>query len=103
MVYVLVALLVAGSGSVTSESRSVPTAENFAACNAEARDALKSGGADSTSASPITKDHQRADEARRGAAGSRPDDPQLAGIDPDGAKNPTYQAAYRTCMRKAGF
>jgi hypothetical protein len=102
MVYVLVALLVAGSGSVSTESRSVPTAENFAACNAEARDALKSGASDSTSASPITKDHQRADQARRGD-GSRSEDPQLAGIDADGAKNPTYQAAYRTCMRKAGF
>jgi hypothetical protein len=96
MVHALVALLLAtGTGSV-------PTAENFAACNAEARDALKSGGSDSAAASPITKDHQRADDARRGDA-NRAEDPQLTGMDPEGAKNPAYQAAYRTCMRKSGF
>ena len=103
MVYLLVVLLLAGSQSVPAGSGSVPTAENFSACNAEARDALKSGGADSSSASPITKDHQRADEARRGDASRSEEDPQLAGIDQAGAKNPAYQAAYRTCMRKAGF
>jgi hypothetical protein len=30
-------------------------------------------------------------------------DPQIEGIDAQGAKNPVYQAAYRTCMRKNGY
>jgi hypothetical protein len=95
MIHAVVALLLLGSGSV-------PTAESFAACNAEARDSLKSRGSDSAAASPNTKDHQAADDARRGDA-NRAEDPQLTGMDPEGAKNPTYQAAYRTCMRKSGF
>lgn len=99
MIAIVAALLLAASGSTSS----VPTAENFAACNAAARDAVKSSsGTDSAAASPITRDHQRADDARRGDP-NRAEDPQLAGIDPDGAKNPAYQAAYRTCMRKGGF
>jgi hypothetical protein len=98
MLAIVAALLLAASGSTSS----VPTAENFAACNAAARDAVKSSSTDSASASPITKDHQRADDARRGDP-NRAEDPQLTGIDPNGAKNPEYQAAYRTCMRKGGF
>ena len=101
MLIAIAAILLVATGATTGE-RSVPTAENFAACNAEARDALKRGGDDSAAASPIMKDHQRADDARRGDA-SRAEDPQLTGIDPDGAKHPAYQAAYRTCMRKSGF
>jgi hypothetical protein len=97
MITFVAALLLA-----SSTATSVPTAENFAACNAEARDATKSRGGDSAAASPIMKDQQRADDARRGDAG-RSEDPQLTGIDPEGAKNPAYQAAYRTCMRKSGF
>jgi hypothetical protein len=99
MISVIAALLLAASTGTTS----VPTAENFAACNAEARDAVKRPTADSPAASPIIKDEQRADEARRGEAGKRSDDAQLTGMDPDGAKNPAYQAAYRSCMRKSGF
>jgi hypothetical protein len=95
MMSLVVALLLASSTSV-------PTGENFAACNAEARDAIKSRSGDSAAASPITKDQQRADDARRGA-GTPSEDPQRTGIDPEGAKNPAYQAAYRTCMRKSGF
>lgn len=99
MITVIAALVLAAS---TTSPTSVPTAENFAACNAEARDAVKSRSPDSAAASPLMKDRQRADEARRGQ-GSRSDDPQLTGIDPDGAKDPAYQAAYRSCMRKSGF
>ena len=98
MTAIIVALLLAASTGQTS----VPTAENFAACNAEARDAVKRPTADSPAASPIVKDEQRAGEARRGEP-MRTDDAQLAGIDPEGAKNPAYQAAYRSCMRKSGF
>jgi hypothetical protein len=95
---IIAALLLAASTGQTS----VPTAENFAACNAEARDALKRPSADSPAASPIMKDEKRAGEARRGEP-TRSDDAQLTGMDPEGAKNPAYQAAYRTCMRKSGF
>jgi hypothetical protein len=98
MTPIIAALLLAASTGATS----VPTPENVAACNAEARDALKRPAADSPAASPITKDAQRADEARRGEP-TRTDDAQLTGIDPEGAKNPAYQAAYRSCMRKSGF
>jgi hypothetical protein len=88
--------------ATTTAPTSVPTAENYAACNAEARDAVKRPSADSAAASPIMKDAQRAEEARRGEP-NRTDDPQLTGIDPEGAKSPAYQAAYRSCMRKSGF
>ncbi|HEY7521205.1 MAG TPA: hypothetical protein VIE36_23185 [Methylomirabilota bacterium] len=98
MTPILIALLLAASTGQTS----VPTAENFAACNAEARDAVKRPTVDSPAASPIMKDEQRAGAARRGES-DRSDDPQLTGIDAEGAKNPAYQAAYRTCMRKSGF
>jgi hypothetical protein len=88
----------------------VPTAANIAACNKEAQDAVSKGAGARESASPNTKDHNRAAEARRTepptrgtGGGTRSDDPQLAGMDAEGAKDPAYQAAYRTCMRKAGF
>jgi hypothetical protein len=98
MTPIIALLFLAASAGPTS----VPNAENFAACNAEARDAVKRPTADSAAASPIMKDEQRAGEARRGEA-KRSDDAQLTGMDPEGAKNPAYQAAYRSCMRKNGF
>ena len=98
MTPIIAVLLLAAATGPTS----VPNAENFAACNAEARDAVKRPTVDSAAASPIMKDEQRADEARRGEV-KRSDDAQLTGMDPDGAKNPAYQAAYRSCMRKNGF
>jgi hypothetical protein len=89
----------------------VPTAANFKACNTAAREALKAGSASPNTAAPNTKDENRAAQARRGntpptdGAGKITDahDPQLEGMDVQGAKDPVYQAAYRTCMRKAGF
>ncbi|HKZ04516.1 MAG TPA: hypothetical protein VJU81_03515 [Methylomirabilota bacterium] len=88
----------------------VPKAEDIAACNAEAQRAVKAGRASGDSAEPTAKDHRRAAEAR-GTKGpgpsaggdARADDPQIAGMNAEGAKDPAYQAAYRTCMRKAGF
>jgi hypothetical protein len=88
----------------------VPKAEDIAACNAEAQRAVSAGSTSGASPHPTDKDHHRAAGARstKGtgqAAGDavKSDDPQLAGMDAEGAKNPAYQAAYRTCMRKAGF
>jgi hypothetical protein len=85
----------------------VPTAADFAACNEEAPHAVKA-----RAASPTTRDHVRADSARGGAVtpSSRhtgkaieSPDPQIHGMEAEGAKSAAYQAAYRTCMRRKGF
>ncbi|HTK92131.1 MAG TPA: hypothetical protein VL948_18010 [Verrucomicrobiae bacterium] len=88
----------------------VPKPEDITACNAEAERAVKAARASGDSKEPTAKDHRRAAEARSttgagqtGSGGAQADDPQLAGMNAEGAKNPEYQAAYRTCMRKAGF
>ena len=83
----------------------VPTAADFAACNDEASAAVKAG-----TASPIMGDHVRADTARAGAMTTNSigkvlesSDPQIHGMETEGAKHATYQAAYRSCMRRKGF
>ena len=81
----------------------VPKAEDISACNLEAQRAASTGTASGDSPLPNAKDHSRAAEARSAGGGTKPDDPQLVGMDTEGAKDPAYQAAYRTCMRKAGF
>ena len=88
----------------------VPKAEDIAACNKEAQRAARDAAGSRDSAVPTTKDQGRAAAARgaeakaqRSDGGTKSEDPQLAGMDPEGAKDPAYQAAYRTCMRKSGF
>ena len=88
----------------------VPNARDIAACNVEAQRAVSQGTTSRDSPQPNTKDQSRAAEARRTETtaqttpgGTTSDDPQLAGMHREGAKDPAYQAAYRTCMRKAGF
>lgn len=104
---VFFATVVAVSGSRLVEA-DVPKPEDITACNNEAQEAMRKGN-DLRGASPIARDHSRAADARRGNVPSATDgtpapaDPQLEGMDPDGAKDPTYQATYRTCMRRAGF
>jgi hypothetical protein len=101
------AIVVVLSGSSLAEA-DVPKPQDIAACNDEAQEATRKGN-DSRGASPNATDHSRAANARRSDAVSATPrnqpapDPQLEGMDPEGAKDPTYQAAYRTCMRKAGF
>ena len=108
-VVALLGLLLALSlGTTRAADGEVPTAADFAACNAEAPRAVKAGAA-----SPIGGDHVRAEIARGGtvATGSPPvtgtvvdsPDPQIHGMEAEGAKNATYQAAYRSCMRRKGF
>ena len=88
----------------------VPKAEDIAGCNAEAQRAVNAGRTSGESPLPTAKDHDRAAGAR-GATGTgqaagdaaKSEDPQLAGMDTEGAKDAAYQAAYRTCMRKGGF
>jgi len=99
-VLVLTALLVlVATRPVDGE---VPTATDFAACNEQAPQTIKAGAA-----SPTTGDHRRADSARGGidftATVVASPDPQIHGMDAAGAKNPEYQAAYRSCMRRKGF
>ena len=86
----------------------VPKPEDIAACNEAAKEATRKGK-DSRGASPTADDHRRAADARRGgtptggAAASSSENPQLEGMDPTRAGDAAYQAAYRACMRKAGF
>jgi hypothetical protein len=103
-----VAVIVFATSSVAYSQ--VPKAEDIATCNGEAQRAVRAGTVSGDSAQPNAKDHDRAAEARRteataqtGPGGVKSDDPQLAGMNPEGAKDPAYQAAYRTCMRRAGF
>src|SRR5690242_701635 len=88
----------------------VPRADDIAACNAEAQRAVHAGTGSAESPLPTAKDHTRAADARSttgpgqyGGGGAAADDAQLSGMNTEGAKDPAYQAAYRTCMRKAGF
>jgi hypothetical protein len=86
----------------------VPTAGDFAACNATAHHDMKGA-----SASPNSSDHQRAETARTVAPAARTvepvsrivesGDPQIHGMESEGAKHAAFQAAYRSCMRRKGF
>ena len=87
----------------------VPTVADSAACNEEARQGYRSPWI-----SPTSKDETGAAAARqsRGDTGSAPGarehvthsaDPQLHGMDGEGAKDAAYRAAYRICMRRRGF
>jgi hypothetical protein len=102
-------LLVSLAATRTADGQ-VPTAIDFAACNEEGPRAVKAG-----SATPTTRDHVRADSARGGGGAittSYTDftdqviassDPQIHGMKAEGARTATYQAAYRSCMRRKGF
>jgi hypothetical protein len=88
----------------------VPKAENVAACNREARDAIRSDSPSRSNTMPNASDRSRAssarqEESRSGGTGpaTRSPDPQLEGMDAEGAKDPEYQAAFRSCMRRSGF
>lgn len=85
----------------------VPKPQDIAACNEEAKEATRKGK-DSRGASPTADDHRRAADARQKtpadtSGSARTENPQLEGMDPERAGDPVYHAAYRACMRKAGF
>ena len=100
-------LLVSLAATRTADGQ-IPTAVDFAACNDEAPQAAKAGAA-----SPIVGDHLRAGSARAGTLTPNSidftgkviesSDPQIHGMNAEGAKDATYQAAYRSCMRRKGF
>ena len=103
------ALIILVSLAVTrTADGQVPTTADSVGCNDEAPKTVKTG-----SASPTTGDHVRADSARAGAMTTNSiditstvvesADPQIHGMNAEGAKNATYQAAYRSCMRRKGF
>ena len=81
----------------------VPTSADVAACNEQAPHDIR------TSASPTTGDHVRAERARGATTMNSPGsviesaDPQIHGMQGEGARDPAYQAAYRSCMRRRGF
>ena len=86
----------------------VPTAADVAACKDEAPRPVTAG-----SVSPRKDAHARAQGARaRGGTLGSADvktgaveslDPQLHGMQAAGATDATYQAAFRSCMRRKGF
>jgi hypothetical protein len=83
----------------------VPTAADVAACNEDAPQAIKTG-----SASPTVGDHARAESVRGEATTASSTarvidsaDPQIHGMEADGARSAAFQAAYRSCMRRKGF
>lgn len=83
----------------------VPTTADTVACNAEAPHAVREG-----TFAPNRADHDRAAVARGTATATsgtgtsvESSDPQIHGMAAAGAEHPTYQAAYRSCMRRKGF
>ena len=86
----------------------VPNAADMAACNEEAPQSVKTGRA-----SPTVADRARAERARGAVVSADPPavagktiespDPQIHGMEKEGAKNAAYQAGYRSCMRRKGF
>lgn len=86
----------------------VPTIDDMTACNQQARE-----GSRNRSASPTSKDQVDAEAARRvrastpvppgATAVTQSEDPQIHGMDAQGATDAAYRAAYRVCMRQRGF
>jgi hypothetical protein len=92
-------------GTTAPVGGEVPTAADVAACNDDAPEAIKTG-----SASPTVGDHARAESVRWEATTAsstarviESSDPQIHGMEAEGAKSAAFQAAYRNCMRRKGF
>ena len=103
-------LLVAGlHGTLGIAHADVPTAKDIATCNREAQ-----AGVRDRAVSPTSKDEAGAGAARKASAEGveRPGetsavtqsaDPQIHGMEGEGAKDAAYRGAYRVCMRQKGF
>jgi len=86
----------------------VPSASDYAACNREAPQAAKAGTDSPTKGDHVRADRERADVVTTKSTeftgkGIESSDPQIHGMEAEGAKDATYQAAYRSCMRRKGF
>ena len=103
----------------STSAAQVPKPEDMASCNEKAKSELATASA-SPRTEPAAKGglgagsppiNPKAESPRPAETGKPPatsvaaqeKDPQLQGIDPEGAKDPAYVAAYKSCMRKAGF
>jgi hypothetical protein len=103
-------LLVAGlHGAFGLAHAEVPIAGDIAACNRQAQEGIRG-----RAVSVTPKDEAAADAARKAgtetveragatAAVTQSSDPQIHGMEGDGAKDGAYRAAYRVCMRQKGF
>jgi hypothetical protein len=106
----LLALSVLAALAVSPVHAEVPSAADFAACNAKAADDVK---ADAASASPRTvlpkdatalpPDARTQSRDPGGRTLSSEKDPQIEGLAADRAGDERYVAAYRSCMRQRGF
>ena len=106
----LLALSVIAVAAVSPVHAEVPSAADFAACNAKAAEGVK---ADAASASPSTALPKDATELPADARTKPTDptgrtlssekDPQIEGLAADRANDKVYVAAYRSCMRQRGF
>jgi hypothetical protein len=91
---------------VRAAGAEVPTAADLAACNSTAHQEARSAVI-----TPNASDHQRAERVRAARVGRvepvgqviESGDPQIHGMDSEGAKSAAFQAAYRSCMRRKGF
>jgi len=96
-------ILLVSVAAVRMADGEVPTDADFVDCNREAPEAVRTGAA-----SPTTADTARARAETVRSPGFMgkviaSSDPQIHGMEAEGAKDATYQAAYRGCMRRKGF
>lgn len=100
-----VTALIAAAGLLASVGTALaanPTEADFDACNKEAKSRLSSpaaspstsGEASGSESGSTSKDHPSAAPSA---------DTALSGIDPSGKGDPSFQAAYRDCMKRRGF
>jgi hypothetical protein len=100
-------LLVTGVPGVARAD--VPDDGDILSCNEEARQQARD-----RATTPTGKDEASAEAARTAgtaagdsrsstAAMTQSSDPQIHGMDGEGAKDAAYRAVYRVCMRRKGF
>jgi hypothetical protein len=100
-------LLVTGVSGIARAD--VPAEGDIVSCNEEARQQARD-----RATTPTGKDEAAAEAARTAgtavgdsrsstAAMTLSSDPQIHGMDGEGAKDAAYRAVYRVCMRRKGF
>jgi hypothetical protein len=96
--------------AVSPAHAEVPTAADFAACNAKAAEDVKADAASASPSTALPKDAtqlppdtrtQSSDPSGRTLSSEK--DPQIEGLAADRASDKVYVAAYRSCMRQRGF
>ena len=99
---VLLAGLQGGHGLAYAD---VPTADHIAACNRDAQAGVRDGTVSATSRDEAEAQaaRQAAGRADGGPLVTQSADPQIHGMEREGAQDAAYRAAYRVCMRRSGF